>query len=71
MQEAETRYLAIKAWWASSNCTSEDGFKHLQLLLTFWHFRYLQWGGFMKLVRLLRHSFFVFHGFGFLSLCLF
>jgi hypothetical protein len=52
MLEAETRYLAIKAWWASSNCTSEEGLKHLQLWLAFWHFRYRQWGGFMELVRL-------------------
>src|ERR1700738_5149125 len=58
MQEAETRYLAIKAWWASSNCTSEDGLKHLQLWLAFWHFRYLQWGGFMELVHLLFVSLF-------------
>jgi hypothetical protein len=71
MQEAETRYLAIKAWWVSSNCTSEDGLKHLQLWLAFWHFRYLQWGGFMELVCLLRDSILVFHGFVFLSLCLF
>jgi hypothetical protein len=46
MEEADTRYLAIKVWWASSNCTSKDGLKHLQLWLAFWHFRYLQWGGF-------------------------
>jgi hypothetical protein len=52
MLEAETRYLAIKAWWASSNCTSEEGLKHLQLWLALWHFRYRQWGGFMELVRL-------------------
>ncbi len=52
MLEAETRYLAIKAWWSSSNCTSEEGLKHLQLWLAFWHFRYRQWGGFMELVRL-------------------
>ena len=31
MQETETRYLAIKAWWASSNYTFEDGLKHLHL----------------------------------------
>ena len=56
MAEAETRYLAIKAWWASSNCTSEDGLKHLQLWLAFWHFRFLQWGGFMELVHHPYHS---------------
>jgi hypothetical protein len=50
MLKAETRYLAIKAWWASSNCTSEEGLKYLQLWLAFWHFRYRQWDGFMELV---------------------
>ena len=35
MEEAEIRYLAIKDWWASSNCTSEDDLKHLQLWLAF------------------------------------
>ena len=50
MDEAEARYLAIKAWWVSSNCTSDDGFRHLDLWLAFWHFRYRQWGGFMELV---------------------
>jgi hypothetical protein len=52
MLEAEMRYLAIKAWWASSNCTSEEGLKHLQLWLAFWRFCYRQWGGFKELVRL-------------------
>src|SRR5579875_1679227 len=51
MVEADSRYAAIKAWWASSNCTSEDGLRHLQLWLASWHFRYRQWGGFMELVR--------------------
>jgi hypothetical protein len=64
IQEAETRYLAIKAWWASSNCTSEDGLKHLKLWLAFWHFRYLQWGGFMELVHNLYVSFMFFPAFG-------
>ena len=50
MDEAEARYLAIKAWWVSSNCTSDDGFRHLDLWLAFWHFHYRQWGGFMELV---------------------
>ena len=69
MSEAETRYLAIKAWWASSNCTSEEGLKHLQLWLAFWHFRYLQWGGFMELVNPLHDSLLFFPGFSFISLC--
>jgi hypothetical protein len=71
IEEAETRYLTIKAWWASSNCTSEDGLKHLQLWLAFWHFRYLKWGGFMELVHLLHDLFLVLLGFGFLFLYLF
>jgi hypothetical protein len=40
MLEAETRYLAVKAWWASSKCTSEEGLEHLQFWLAFWYFRY-------------------------------
>ena len=71
MEEAETRYLAIKAWWSSSNCTSEDGLKHLQHWLAFWHFRYLQWGGFIELVHILHDSLLVFLVFSFLSLYLF
>ena len=50
MDEAEARYLAIKARWMSSNCTSDDCFRHLDLWLAFWHFRYRQWGDFMELV---------------------
>ena len=35
MEEAETRYLAIKAWWASSNATLESRLRHLDLWLAF------------------------------------
>ena len=35
MLEEGMRYLAIKAWWASSSYTSEEGLKHLQLWLAF------------------------------------
>jgi hypothetical protein len=35
MLKVEMRYLAIKAWWDSSNYTSEEGLKHLQLWLAF------------------------------------
>jgi hypothetical protein len=52
MLDAETRYLAIKTWWALSNSTFEECLKHLQLWLAFWKFRYRQWSGFMELVRL-------------------
>ena len=38
MDEVETRYLAIRAWWSSSEATLEIGLKHLELWLAFWHF---------------------------------
>ena len=60
MDEAETRYLAIRAWWSSSEATSEIGLKHLELWLAFWHFRYRQWGGFMELVSIDQSDFFLF-----------
>ena len=50
MAEAETRYLAIRAWWVSSGAASETSLRSLDLWLAFWHFRYRQWGGFMQLV---------------------
>ncbi len=50
LAEAESRYLAIRAWWLSEGTTSEDGLSRLELWLAFWHFRYRQWGGFMQLV---------------------
>jgi hypothetical protein len=53
--EAETLYLAIKAWWTSSGATCDVGLHHLNHWLAFWHFRYRQWGGFMELVSM--HSF--------------
>lgn len=53
MEEAETRYSAIQAWWQSSCAASEAGLARLQLWLAFWHFRYRQWGGFMELVSCL------------------
>ena len=40
MEKAEARYLAIKAWWVSSNYTSDDGFRLRDLWLAFWHFHY-------------------------------
>jgi hypothetical protein len=52
MDEAESRYLAIWAWWLSSGVASEDAIRDLNLWLTFWHFRYCQWGGFMQMVSL-------------------
>ena len=58
MAEAETKYLAIRAWWLSSGAASEEGLPRLELWLAFWHFRYRQWGGFMQLVNpLTTHSF--------------
>jgi len=48
--ESEDRYLAIKAWWLSSGAPTKGGLRSLELWLSFWHFRYRQWGGFMQLV---------------------
>jgi hypothetical protein len=56
MAEAETKYLAIRAWWLSSGAASEQGLPRLELWLAFWHFRYRQWGGFMDLVSQLSSS---------------
>jgi hypothetical protein len=53
LEEAEERFLAIRAWWLSSGATTEGGLPNLELWLAFWHFRYLQWGGFMELVSIL------------------
>ena len=52
MEEAETKYLAIRAWWMSSGAATEQALPRLELWLAFWHFRYRQWGGFMELVSL-------------------
>jgi hypothetical protein len=38
MDEAESRYLAIHAWWLSSGAASEDAIRDLNLWLAFWHF---------------------------------
>jgi hypothetical protein len=54
MLEVDSRYAAIKAWWASSNCTSEDGLRHLQLWMAFWHFRYRQWGSVRKVFEVFK-----------------
>ena len=35
MDEAETRYLAIKAWWSSFGVISENGLRYLELWLAF------------------------------------
>jgi hypothetical protein len=50
MEEAETRYLAIRSWWLSSGAANEEALHHLDHWLAFWHFRYRQWGGFMQMV---------------------
>jgi hypothetical protein len=50
MDEAESRYLAIRAWWLSLGAASEDAIQDLNLWLTFWHFRYRQWCGCMQMV---------------------
>jgi hypothetical protein len=50
MDESESRYLAIRAWWLSSRAAFEDAIRDLNLWLAFWHFRYRQWGGCMQMV---------------------
>ena len=59
MEEAETKYLAIRAWWMSSGAATEQTLPRLKLWLAFWHFRYRQWGGFMELVSLCLLLFFI------------
>ena len=51
--ESKTRYLAIQAWWLSSEATSKEGLSRLELWFAFWHFRYRLWGGFIQLVSFL------------------
>jgi hypothetical protein len=38
MEEAESRYLAIRAWWLSLGVSSQDANQDLYLKLAFWHF---------------------------------
>ena len=45
MKEAESRYLAIRAWLLSFEVALEDAIHDLNLWLAFWHFQYCQWGG--------------------------
>ena len=51
MEDVEVRYFAINAWWLSSGATTTEGLHRLELWLSFSHFRWRQWGGFMKSVR--------------------
>ena len=39
MAEAETKFLAIRAWWMSSGAATEQALSRLELWLAFWHFR--------------------------------
>jgi hypothetical protein len=50
--EAETKFLAIRAWWISSGAATKQALPRLELWMAFWHFRYRQWGGFMELISL-------------------
>jgi hypothetical protein len=50
MDEAESRDLAIRAWWLFSGAASENAIRDLNLWLAFWHFRYRQWSGCMQMV---------------------
>ena len=56
MEEAQTKYLAIRSWWLSAGATTDDGVVRLDLWLAFWHFRYKQWGGFMDHVSYLHFT---------------
>jgi hypothetical protein len=47
MAEADALYHGIRAWWASAGAVSESALSKLDLWLSFWHYRYRQWGGFM------------------------
>jgi hypothetical protein len=40
MEEVESRYLAIRAWWLSSGIASEDAICDLNMWLAIWHFRF-------------------------------
>jgi len=37
MDQAETRYLAIRAWWLLFGATNEEALHHLDHWLAFWH----------------------------------
>ena len=43
---ADSAMEAIKAWWYSSGGVSESSLKEMNDWLSFWHFRFHQWGAF-------------------------
>ena len=45
--EANAIMEAIRAWWFSSGAISEGSLKELNNWLSFWHFRFRQWGSFV------------------------
>ena len=47
---ADAAMEAIRAWWFSSGVVSEGGLKELNDWLSFWHFRFHQWGAFVSKV---------------------
>ena len=47
MDEAESLYHGLRAWWVSAGAVTEKALNKLELWLAFWHYRYRQWGGFM------------------------
>jgi hypothetical protein len=51
MDEAESMYHELRAWWVSAGAVTEKALNKLELWLAFWHYRYRQWGGFMTGVR--------------------
>ena len=50
MEEAESLYQIIRAWWLSSGAASESDLHPLNDWLAFWHFRYRQFGNFLRQV---------------------
>jgi hypothetical protein len=47
LNEAESLYHGLRAWWVSAEAVTEKALNKLELWLAFWHYRYRQWGGFM------------------------
>ena len=51
MEEVDTMYNGLRAWWISAGTVSEKSVNKLELWLAFRHFRYRQLGGFMTQVH--------------------
>jgi hypothetical protein len=42
MDEAESMYHGLRAWWVSAGAVTERALNKLELWLAFWHYRYRQ-----------------------------